>query len=350
MPSDVGVLTYLLNIIREILIGGIGRTDDYALWLLRNFAIIETVIFGILWALKKSDLIEALFKKLMLFSFLLWLITNWMGFLTTLSNTMSQWGFAIGNPSFPPSLFLDPSKIAAMGIDVTEPLWTYLGSLSWRKMLHGISVGWTGIFIILAYFLMGVQVFLTLVEFWIIAAASLILLPFGVLGPTSWMAEGVFKSLVGMCLKLLILAMLISLGWETIATVSLNSPPDFRSSMGALLASLTMAFLIWQAPNIVAGMVMGRPSLRAGGAIAAAVGGSMLFSRTYSSIRNTDRQINRTRFENRPTPAPPRNVNERSSSQRTRANNTAVNVRPAPNAAPVGARERFKSRSYESDK
>lgn len=346
MPEDVGVLTYLLNVIREILINGIGRTDDYALWLLRQFAIIETVIFGILWALKKSDIVEAIFKKLMLFSFFLWLISNWLDFLTTLLNTMSQWGFAIGNPTFPTSLFLDPSQIAAMGIDVTEPLWTYLGSLSWRNMLHGMSIGWTGIFIILSYFLIALQVFLTLVEFWIIAAASLILLPFGVFSPTSWIAEGVFKSLVGMCLKILILAMLISLGWETIATVSLNSPPDFKSTMGALLASLTMAFLIWQAPNIVGGMVMGRPSLRAGGAIAAAVGGSMLFSRTYSSMRNSNRQANRTSVENKTTPALPRNVNDRSSSQRNRASGSSPAPRSSPNAAPVGTRERFRDRRY----
>jgi type IV secretion system protein TrbL len=350
MPDDVGVLTYLLNIIREILIGGVGRTDDYALWLLRQFAIIETIIFGILWAFKKSDMVEAIFKKLMMFSFILWLITNWIPFLTTLANTMTQWGFDIGNPTFPPSLFIDPSQIAAMGIDVTEPLWTYLGSLGWRNLLHGMTIGWTGIFIILSYFLMALQVFLTLVEFWIIAAASLILLPFGVLGPTAWIAEGVFKSLIGICLKILVLAMLISLGWETIATISLTNPPDFRSTMGALLASLTMAFLIWQAPNLVGGMVMGRPSLKAGGAIAGAMGGAMVFSRSYGNVRNTVRSNNRSTNNTNTNPHPSRNaMNDGNSSQRNRSTaSLSKNQRsaPSPTAAPAGSRERFQNRRY----
>ncbi len=342
MPDDVGVLTYLLNIIRAVLIDGVGRTDDYALWLLRQFAIIETILFGILWALKKSDIVEAIFKKLMVFTFFLWLISNWSGFLTTLANTMAQWGFQIGNPAFAESVFRDPSSIAAMGLSVTEPLWTYLGSLSWRKMLHGMMIGWTGIFIILSYFLMALQVFLTLVEFWIIAAASLILLPFGVMNATSWMAESVFKTLVGICLKILVLAMLISLGYDVIADVVIESPPNFRSTMGALLASLTMAFLVWQAPNLVGGMVMGRPSLRAGGAVAAAVGGSILMSRTYSNIRNSTRHNSRTSVNQRTTP-PHRNGSERGTSTRNRPSTITT---PTGNAAPQGARERYSNRQY----
>ena len=345
MPDDVGVLTYLLNIIRGAIILGLDRTDDYALWLLRQFAIIEAILFGILWAFKKSDLAEALFRKLLVFAFILWLISNWTGFLTTLANTMSRWGFQIGSPAFTEELFRNPHKIAGMGLSVTEPLWEYLGSLSWHRLIHGITVGWAGIFIILSYFLMSLQVFLTLVEFWIIAAASLIMLPFGVMNSTSWIAEGVFKALVGICLKILVLAMIISIGYDVISGVVIESPPNFRSTMAALLASLTMAFLVWQAPNLVAGMVMGRPSLRAGSAIAGGIGAAVVAQKGYSAARSS--ALAGASTGSRALGSAYRAARSSgSAASPLRGSNNRPNSVQASNAPPPGSRERFSRRKY----
>ena len=65
--------------------------------------------------------------------------------------------------------------------------------------------GWAFIFTLVAFFMLAIQVFITYLEFYLVAALSLVLVPFGVFKHTAFIAERAFGSVVSFGVKLMVL-------------------------------------------------------------------------------------------------------------------------------------------------
>ena len=76
---------------------------------------------------------------------------------------------------------------------------------SWYSLGSLFMYGWAYIFTILAFFMLAIQVFITYLEFYLVAALSLILVPFGVFKHTAFIAERAFGSVVSFGVKLMVL-------------------------------------------------------------------------------------------------------------------------------------------------
>jgi type IV secretion system protein TrbL len=126
--------------------------------------------------------------------------------------------------------------------------------------------GWAYIFTILAFFMLAIQVFVTYLEFYLVAALSLVLVPFGVFKHTAFIAERAFGSVVSFGVKLMVLSFIIAATQPVLAQITLPAEPTWQQAYMVLLASMAIAFLAWHAPGIAAGMVSGGPTLTAGAA------------------------------------------------------------------------------------
>jgi len=279
MPNDVGILTYLFSQIVSALSGGYLNIAPNAMWLLYTLVRIEVVVICLWWAFGKMDVPTLILKKIVLLSILFWLLTMYPRVLFILQDTMVTWGLTLGGNAFTPADLQNPSRIAAAGLTVTKPIWQQISSLSWYSWGSMLELEFAGIVIIISYFVLAIQLFLTLVEFWLISFASLILIPFGAFNSTAWLAEGVLKTILGLCVKLLVLSTIISIGVPLIEMMSIPNPPTLHDCFGVILASLTLAFLAWQAPAMAMGMISGRPSLTAGTAAGTAAGAAFAASK-----------------------------------------------------------------------
>ena len=279
MPNDVGVLTYLYLQIVSALSGGYLAVAPNAMWLLYTLARIELIVVCLWWAFGKVDVATIILKKIVILSILFWLLTYYPNVLYILQDTMVTWGLTLGGNTFTPADLQNPSRIAISGLTITAPIWGQISTLSWHSWGAMLELEFAGIVIIISYFVLAIQLFLTLVEFWLVSFASLILIPFGAFNSTAWLAEGVMKTVLGLCVKLLVLSTIISIGVPLIEMMTITDPPTLHDCFGVILASLTLAFLAWQAPGIAMGIISGRPSLTAGAASGTAAGAAFAVSK-----------------------------------------------------------------------
>ena len=134
------------------------------------------------------------------------------------------------------------------------------------------------ILIVLAFFILSVQLFVTLIEFKLTTLAGFILVPFALWGKTAFLAEKTLGNVVASGVKVMVLAIIIGIGstiFGELAT-TLTRPIDIASAMSLLLAALSLLGLGVFGPGIAAGLVSGAPQLGAGAAAGTVAGAAAM--------------------------------------------------------------------------
>jgi type IV secretion system protein TrbL len=268
MTPSTGILTTLLNAFLAVFAAGPGHLAPAAARLLFLMAGIELTLAGIWWVLKGENVLVGLMQKTLLLCLFSFFVANW----TTLVNAVLDgfvWsGFtaAGSTPAAGAVLIKDPSAIITQAFVSTQPLADQISSLKFYDLGSLFMYGWAYIFTIIAFFMLAIQVFVTYLEFYLVAALSLVLVPFGVFKHTAFIAERAFGSVVSFGVKLMVLSFIIAAAQPVLAQITLPAEPTWQQAYMVLLASMAIAFLAWHAPGIAAGMVSGGPSLTAGSA------------------------------------------------------------------------------------
>ena len=122
---------------------------------------------------------------------------------------------------------------------------------------------------ILAFFILAIQLFITLIEFKLATLAGFVLIPFGLFGKTAFMAERVLGLVVSSGIKVLVLAVIVGIGstlFEEFRAGFGGAQPTIEDAMTIVLASLCLLGLGIFGPSIANGIVSGGPALGAGAA------------------------------------------------------------------------------------
>src|SRR3546814_13982442 len=88
-----------------------------------------------------------------------------------------------------------------------------MGCVSFFENFIHIAVllfAWT--LVILAFFILSIQLFITLIEFKLATLCGFVLIPFGLFGKTAFMAERVLGHVISSGVKVLVLAVIIGIG------------------------------------------------------------------------------------------------------------------------------------------
>jgi type IV secretion system protein TrbL len=268
MTPDTGILTALLNKFLLVFAAGPGNLQSPAGRLLLIIGAIEVTLAALWWALKGENVLVGILQKLLLLGLFFFFVESWIPFLNSVLDGFVWAGFTAGgsNPAAGATLMKDPSAIISQAFVITGPLEDEIHALSWYEAGTLVLLGWAYIFTILAFFVLAIQVFITYLEFYLVAALSLILVPFGVFKHTAFVAERAFGSVVSFGVKLMVLAFIIAAAGPILSTIALPTAPTLQQAYMVLLAALAIAFLAWHAPGIAAGMISGGPSLTAGSA------------------------------------------------------------------------------------
>ncbi len=274
MPTDPGVLTELLNNFLSVFSLGFGRIMPDARWLLSTLALIEVILAALWWAFKREDAVVAFLQHTLWIGFFIYLVTQWPTIVNVISDSFATVGLRAGGNALSLTDFLDPSQIAHLGVVATAPIFNHLGA--WGFLTNNIAdviiSGLSGLIILLAFFIMAIQVFITVLEFYIGAVLALILVPFGVNRHTAFMAERAFGLVIAFGIKLMVLGFITSATFPVLSAFTLPADPPLGEVFSMMLASLAIAFLMWHAPSMATGLLAGSPSLTAGTAVGTAVG------------------------------------------------------------------------------
>ncbi len=276
MTPDPGILTTVLNTFSDAFTNGLGFIHGDAKWLLGTLILID-LILAIVLNLSDGDHMKTLVSKILKYGFFIWIVMDYKTFTNVILNTFEMIGLKAGGGSVTNAMLSDPSNIASYGIWVTEPIFDFinnLGAVDVIKNLHKVIIaGWTGLIIMLCYFLIGIQIFITYLEFYVVATLALILLPFGVNRRTAFLGEKAIGAVLSFGIKLMVLAFIAAVAIPLVKTWSLPVDPTNKQMFCLLLGSLAITFLAWHAPTMASGLLSGHPTLTAGTAAGTVVAG-----------------------------------------------------------------------------
>lgn len=235
---------------------------------------IEIVLVGLFWALGGGEKLVEVFKKILYLGFWMWIVTSFPSLCDFFVKSLIQAGTTAGGGGVP-SLF-NPSAIAGYGLDATAPLAVRLQNIGFN-FVDAILIGISYILIVLCFLIIAWQVFYAVIEYYLMVAVTAVLLPFGFLKPTKFLAEKAVAAIVASGIKLMVLAFILSVVEPTLAGLRFTSTNiTFNEIFAMLLTAGAIAFLAWNAPGVAAGLLSGSPSLSAGTALQNAFAGSMI--------------------------------------------------------------------------
>ena len=123
---------------------------------------------------------------------------------------------------------------------------------------------------LIAFFILAVQLFVTLIEFKLTTLAGFILIPFALFNKTAFLAEKVLGNIVASGVKVMVLAVIVGIGtglFSQFTQTYAGGQPTVEQALSVVLAALAMLGLGIFGPGIATGLVSGAPQLGAGAAV-----------------------------------------------------------------------------------
>ena len=259
---EFNTLTLTLHNFVAVFSGGFGRLSGAMNGLLTLLGGIDLVLLGFWWALGGGEQLVAVFKKLLYIGFWIWLCRSFPTISKAFVDSLVQAGFTAGGGGGGPSLIMDPSRIAGYGLDATAPLVKKVQDLGITEPSDLVlySIGY--VIILACYFLMAINVFLAVLEYYLFSAVVGILLPFGLLNATKFLAEKAIGVIVASGVKLMVMSFLIAVIEPVIRSLKFTSDDMPLNELWAMfLTVLALLLLCWKAPQLAASLLSGSPSL-----------------------------------------------------------------------------------------
>ena len=278
--ADPAVLDDFLNKFRTQVDAGFGLIRGDVSATLGTLVVISIVITALLWAIDENqNVLASLVRKVLLVGFFAWLVSQWPILTKTVVNGFAALGLKAGGGAMTVTTFTtSPSQIVMAGINVISGLMQYVkkispGPIEFFAHIDVVAMALiAAIGILIAFVILAVEIVVTIIEFHIVTLVAFVTVPFGVLTQTSFMSERAIGYVVSVGIKLMALAIVVSLGTTVFDNYTVSPDPGIGEDVGLLLAAVVMVMLALKIPSIAAALISGGPQLNAGGAVMGAAG------------------------------------------------------------------------------
>lgn len=271
--------TDLLNSFLSVCETGQTNLLKPALGLLGILSIITITWHALMWSFDESgNALKEFIRKVIFIGAFIFIVKSFPWLVKSVISGFTWVGNTAGNPSGS-SIVNDPTEIMKQGVRVCASLVVEItNSNSISALGHLIVSFGEFLAIILCFVIIAVQVFLVNVELGIITTLGLILIPFGIWRPTSFIAEKVFGAIISFGVKLMVLSFILAVAYPFLQLLALPPEPSLLDFVNTFAGAAMLSFLSFHAPGMAAGLISGSPSLSAQNVSSGA-------SRVYTSIR-----------------------------------------------------------------
>jgi type IV secretion system protein TrbL len=279
--GDLDVIDqFMLAFIRYI-DSGFGLLGGDVSFLSRTLIALDITLAGLFWALGGEDnVLGKLIRKILYVGAFAFILNSFSSLSTIIFNSFAQAGLTAGGGTLSADDLLKPGRLAGTGYSAAWPLLQQasqmMGFSSFFDNFLTIAVlliAW--LLVVIAFFILAVQMFVTILEFKLTSLAGFILVPFALWNRTSFLAERVLGNVVSSGIKVMVLAVIVGIGsnyFTQFTTALQGHEPDIGQAMSLVLASLALFGLGIFGPSIASGLVAGAPQLGAGAALGTVLG------------------------------------------------------------------------------
>ena len=283
--GGTGVIDNFLGVFTSYIDSGFGLLGGEVAFIATTLIVIDVTLAALFWSWgADDDIIARLVKKTLFVGVFAYLIGNWNNLARIVFESFAGLGLMASGTGFSAADLVRPGKVAQVGLDAGRPLLESISDLmGWVAFFENfiqiacLLFAWA--LVILAFFILSIQLFVTLIEFKLTTLAGFVLIPFGLFGKTAFLAERVLGNVISSGIKVLVLAVIIGIGSTLFAQFTAGFggvTPTIDEAMAVVLAALSLLGLGIFGPGIANGLVSGGPQLGAGSAVGTglAVGGA----------------------------------------------------------------------------
>lgn len=255
---------------------GFGLLEGDVAYLTTTLIVIDITLAGLFWALSEnSDVIAGLIRKVLYVGFFAYVIGNFQLLSGILFDSFAALGIKAGSGTLTGDDLMRPGYIAGVGFEAALPLLEEAGDLLGPiaffhnfVLIAVLMVAWA--IILAAFFILAVQLFVSILEFKLTTLAGFVLVPFALWNKTAFLAERVLGNVITSGIKLMVLAIIIGIGSTLFSSVTeaFSGGDDITLAdvMGTVLAAMVFLWMGVFGPGIASGLVSGAPQLGAGSA------------------------------------------------------------------------------------
>ena len=278
--GGTGVIDRFLEVFTSYIDSGFGLLHGEVAFIATTLIVIDVTLAALFWTFGEGDdIIARLVKKTLFVGIFAYIIGNWNNLARIVFESFAGLGLKASGTGFTTAELLHPGKVAQVGLDAGKPILdsisALMGYVSFFENFIQIAVllfAW--VIVLLAFFVLAVQLFVTLIEFKLTVLCGFVLIPFGLFGKTAFMAERVLGNVVSSGIKVLVLAVIIGIGstlFSQFTNAIGNAEPTIEDAMAIVLAAICLLGLGIFGPGIASGIVSGGPQLGAGAAAGTAL-------------------------------------------------------------------------------
>ncbi|MCI4004984.1 P-type conjugative transfer protein TrbL [Dickeya dianthicola] len=281
--NDVSVIDRFLNVFSTYIDSGFGLLHGEVAFLTATLVVIDMTLAGLYWALghatgQGEDVMAKLLRKVLYVGAFAYIIGNFNWLSGIVFRSFAGLGLMASGSTMSMATFLQPGRLAKTGIDAAAPILQQISEMAgFPEVFINIApivvmfLAW--LIVIISFFVLAVQLFVTLIEFKLTTLAGFVLVPFALWNKTAFLAEKVLGNVVSSGIKVLVLAVIVGIGTGLFAEFQVTpNEPSVDHALVVMLASLSMLALGIFGPGIATGLVSGAPQLGAGAMAGAAMG------------------------------------------------------------------------------
>ncbi len=274
--GGTGVIDQFLEVFTRYIDSGFGLLSGEVAFIATTLIVIDVTLAALFWSWgADDDILARLIKKTLFIGVFAYIIGNWNNLARIIFESFAGLGLKASGTGFTVADLMRPGRVAQTGLDAGRPLLESISSLmGWVSFFENfiqiacLLFAWA--LILLAFFILAVQLFITLIEFKLTTLAGFVLIPFGLFGKSAFMAERVLGNVISSGIKVLVLAVIIGIGSTLFSQFTAGfggQTPTIDEAMAIVLAALSLLGLGIFGPGIANGLVSGGPQLGAGAAI-----------------------------------------------------------------------------------
>lgn len=252
---------------------GFGLIAGDVSYVLNALIVISIVLAGAQWALAQEAPLAPFFRKVLFIGFFAFLVNNWASLSSIIVRSGAELGLAAGGGGLTMAELHNPGRVGQIGIEMfgrtmalSEGMNVFNDTMTMALIFIAALVAALG------FFLLALQLFVSLIAFKLGALAAFIALPWGVFNGTSWIAERPFGWVAASAVRFFVLALVASISIRFVETLPPTFVLDEGGGLQILFFGLTVLALAWFAPQLASEVVQGQPQLAGADALRTAAG------------------------------------------------------------------------------
>ena len=283
--NDLSVIDRFLDTFSRYIDSGFGLLQPEIAYLSTTLVAIDITLAGLFWAMGGEEVMPRLVKKILYVGAFAFIIGNWNFLAGVIFKSFAGLGLKASGASLGADQLLQPGRLAQVGVQAAQPMLTEIGKLAgFPSVFTNIDtivvlfIAW--IIVIISFFVLAVQLFVSVLEFKLTTLAGFVLVPFALWGKTSFLAEKVLGNVVASGIKVLVLAVIVGIGTGLFSQFqsTAGTDPDISEALAIVLGAIALLGLGIFGPGIANGLVSGAPQLGAGSAVGATAAGAGLLA------------------------------------------------------------------------